>query len=439
LANTLQRRLTLLHATAINMIDMVGIGPFVSLPIVISMMNGPHFLWAWVLGALLSLVDANVWSELGALYPQAGGTYNYLKNAFGEKWGKYMSFLFIWQTIFQAPLVIASAAIGFAGYCRYLLPSLGEYEKKMVSGLMVISIIVLLYRKIEHIGKISVLMWVGVLTTMAIIIGGGFVHGHFFEPVWHMTEGIQFNWAFFTALGYASTKTVYSYLGYYNVAFLGGEIVNPQKNIPKSMFISIIGISVLYLLMNISVVSVVPWQTAKSEEFVISIFMEQLAGKPMALLVTGLILCVAFSSAFSATLGYSRIPYAAAKDGAFFDVFAKLHPTKEFPHVSLLVIGGIAFLFSLLFKLSEVISAILAMRILVQFIGQSVGLLLLHKRQAPATFPYKMPFYPLPIVVAIIMWALLFLSTGKIMIWGLVAIATGTLVYVVKNRLGGGS
>jgi fructoselysine transporter len=439
LANTLQRRLTLLHATAINMIDMVGIGPFVSLPIVISMMNGPHFLWAWVLGALLSLVDANVWSELGALYPQAGGTYNYLKNAFGEKWGKYMSFLFIWQTIFQAPLVIASAAIGFAGYCRYLLPSLGEYEKKMVSGLMVISIIVLLYRKIEHIGKISVLMWVGVLTTMAIIIGGGFVHGHFFEPVWHMTEGIQFNWAFFTALGYASTKTVYSYLGYYNVAFLGGEIVNPQKNIPKSMFISIIGISVLYLLMNISVVSVVPWQTAKNEEFVISIFMEQLAGKPMALLVTGLILCVAFSSAFSATLGYSRIPYAAAKDGAFFDVFAKLHPTKEFPHVSLLVIGGIAFLFSLLFKLSEVISAILAMRILVQFIGQSVGLLLLHKRQAPATFPYKMPFYPLPLVVAIIMWALLFLSTGKIMIWGLVAIATGTVVYVVKNRLGGGS
>src|ERR1700710_644290 len=96
---TLVRRLGLAQATAINMTDMVGIGPFITLPLVIAMMNGPYFLYAWVAGALLSTVDAMVWSELGAAFPMAGGSYNFLKETYGkEKWGKYMSFLFVWQT-----------------------------------------------------------------------------------------------------------------------------------------------------------------------------------------------------------------------------------------------------------------------------------------------------------------------------------------------------
>ncbi|MBB5396320.1 APC family permease [Mucilaginibacter sp. AK015] len=433
--NTLVRRLGLAHATAINMTDMVGIGPFITLPMVIGMMNGPWFLYAWLAGAILSFIDAMVWSELGAAFPKAGGSYNFLKETYGKTgMGKLMSFLFVWQTMIQAPLVIASAAIGFASYFSYLLP-LSAVEAKIMSGSVVICIVVLLYRKIESIGKISMVLWVGVLLTLIWIIGGGLAHGNFLSPIKHINDGLTLNYAFVAALGFASVKSVYSYLGYYNICHLGGEIIDPAKNIPKSMFISIAGIAVLYMLMNVSVVSVIPWQQAKDSGFVVSEFMEQLSGHAAAKIITCLILLVAFSSVFSATLGYSRIPYAAAADGAFFKVFAKLHPTGNFPHVSLLFLGGVAFIFSLLFKLSDVISAILAMRIVIQFISQAWGLFLLRRRKSETSFPYKMPLFPIPVFLAIIMWIGILISTGfHMVLGGLSAIALGIVVYFVKAK-----
>jgi fructoselysine transporter len=279
-------------------------------------------------------------------------------------------------------------------------------------------------------------MWVGVIITMLWIIGGGLVHGNFLQPIRHINDGITVNYAFITAIGFASVKSVYSYLGYYNVCHLGGEIINPSRNIPRSMFLSIVGIAVLYMLMNVSVVSVIPWHAAKDSQFVISESMQQLAGNTAAKVVTCLILLVAFSSVFSATLGYSRIPYAAAVDGAFFKVFAKLHPTGNFPHISLLFLGGVAFIFSLLFKLSDVISAILAMRILIQFISQAVGLLILRKARSETEFPYKMPLFPIPVYLAILMWFGILISTGfHMVLGGLSAIALGTIVYFIKAKV----
>jgi amino acid transporter len=436
MSSHLERRLGLSQATAINMIDMVGIGPFITLPMVIGLMNGPYFLYAWLAGAALSFVDAMIWSELGAAFPKAGGSYNFLKEAYGKNGaGKFVSFLFVWQTMIQAPLVIASASIGFASYFSYLVP-LSPLASKAVSGGVVIVIVILLYRKIEAIGKISVFLWVGVLVTILWIIGGGIAHGNFFQPIREINDGLTFNYAFVTAIGFASVKSVYSYLGYYNVCHLGGEIINPTKNIPRSMFLSIGGIAVLYLMMNVSVVSVVPWHEAKDSEFVVSVFMQQLAGNTAANVVTCFILWVAFASVFSATLGYSRIPYAAAADGAFFSVFAKLHPTKNFPHISLLFLGGVAFIFSLLFKLSDVISAILAMRILIQFIGQAIGLILLRRQRSSDEFPYKMPFFPWPIYIAIAMWLGILLSTGITMVLsGFVVISLGAIVYFIKAKM----
>ena len=431
----LQRRLGLLQATAINMTDMVGIGPFITLPMVIGMMNGPYFLYAWIAGALLSFVDAMVWSELGAAFPKAGGSYNFLKEAYGpNRAGRLMSFLFAWQTMIQAPLVIASAAIGFAAYLSYLVP-MSPLALKAVSGGMVLLIIVLLYRRIEAIGKISLLLWIGVLFTLLLIIGGGIAHGNFSEPIKHINDGLTVNYSFIACLGFASVKSVYSYLGYYNVCHLGSEIVAPQKNIPRSMFLSIAGISVLYLAMNISVTSVIPWQEAKDSDFVVSLFMQRLMGDKAAIIITVLVLWVAFASVFSATLGYSRIPYAAAADGAFFKVFAKLHPTRQFPHISLLVLGALAFVFSLLFRLSDVISAILAVRILVQFIGQAIGLLLLRRTRSSDIFPYRMPLYPLPVFIAIALWAGIMVSTGlKMMLTGLLVIISGIIVFLFVAR-----
>jgi len=436
--HVLERRLSLGQATAINMTDMVGIGPFITMPMVIGMMNGPWFLYAWIAGAFLSIVDAMVWSELGAAFPRAGGSYNFLKEAYGKNGaGKMMSFLFVWQTMIQAPLVIASAAIGFSKYFSYLVP-LTSTTEKIVSGSVVISIIFLLYRKIEAIGKISVFLWSGVIITMFWIIGGGIAHGNFLSPITNINTGVHLDYAFVTAIGFASVKSVYSYLGYYNVCHLGSEIKNPSKNIPRSMFISIACIAVLYLMMNISVVSVIPWQHAKDSKFVVSEFIQILAGSGAAKIATCLILWVAFASVFSATLGYSRIPYAAAADGEFFEIFAKVHPTKKFPYVSLLFMGSLAFIFSLVFSadLGKVISAILAMRIMIQFIGQAIGLLILRSKKSDIQFPYKMPLYPVPIILAIVMWLFILISTGsKLMTWGLFIIGLGAVVYFIKAKV----
>lgn len=428
----LSRKISLLQASAINMIDMVGIGPFVVMSFVVQKLNGGYFLYAWIAGAILSVIDGMVWSELGATFPLAGGSYNFLKEGFGEKWGKPMSFLFVWQTMIQAPLVIASAAIGFAQYLSYIV-ALNEFDSKIVSGAVVVLIIFLLYRKIETIGKISVMLWIGVFVIMGWIIAGAFKHGNILAPIKHINEGLTLNSAFAAALGFACVKTVYSYLGYYNVCHLGGEIINPEKNIPRSMFISITVICFLYLMMNISVASVLPLDTMAGSSFVVSEYINVIAGPAAAVIATAIILWVAFASVFSATLGYSRIPYAAAKDGAFFSIFAKLHPTKNFPYISLLMLGSVAFVFSLLFRLSDVITAILAMRIIIQFVGQAVGLLLLHKRNGDNFFKWKMPLYPLPVLLAIAIWLFIFYSTEvRMMLIAAVIIAAGIVAYLIK-------
>ncbi|GAB4015361.1 APC family permease [Spirosoma koreense] len=432
-STALPRQLTLLQGTALNMIDMVGIGPFVVLPLVIKTLGGPQFLWAWVLGAVVSLVDAFVWAELGAAFPRAGGSYNFLKISYGEqRWGKLLSFLYVWQTLIQAPLVMASGAIGFAQYASYLMP-LEEWQRKIVSGVVVLIIIALLYRKIDSVGKIGLVMWGAVLLTLGWIIVGGLSNARIPLSDTLQSVGSVSGGLIAAGLGQASVKTIYCYLGYYNVCHLGSEIQQPTRNIPLSMFISIVGIALLYLLMNISVVSVVPWQIAQNSDFIVSTFVEILYGPQAARLATVLVLLVAFSSLFAVLLGYSRVPYAAAVDGQFFQIFARLHPTRQFPYVSLLFLGGLGFVFSLLFRLGDVITAILAMRIMIQFVGQAVGLLLLHRRRAAAEFPFRMPLYPLPVVLAIGVWVFIFFSTGLgFMLSGLAVTVLGVIAFLTS-------
>ncbi len=415
------------------MIDMVGIGPFIVMPFVVAQFNNGLFIWAWIFGALTAFVDAMIWSELGAAYPLAGGTYNFHRIAYGKKYGKMMSFLFVWQTSIQAPLVVASAAIGFAQNLTYLVP-LDDWQQKIVSGSLVILVFILLYRKIESIGKISVVMGVIVLATIAWIIFSGLTHQHYPVKILPAHGDSFFTNIFWIAIGNASVKTVYAYLGYYNVCHLGGEIKNPGKNIPRSIFISIALIAALYLLMNISVMSVINWHgVTGKEEHMVSSFMENIYGHGAATVVTILILVIAFSSLFAVVLGYSRVPYAAAADDNFFKPFAKLHPTKNFPHISLAVLCVLGFAFSLLFRLSEVISSILAMRIIIQFIGQAVGVVLLRKRNGTAKLPFKMWIFPLPVILSVAAWIFLLSRTGWFALFGLFFAIAGVIIYLVKE------
>ena len=430
----LSRKINLLQASAINMIDMVGIGPFVVMPIVVSYFHNGLFLWAWIFGAFTAFVDAMIWSELGAAYPLAGGSYNFLRIGYGKKWGALMSFLFVWQTCIQAPLVVASGAIGFAQYLSYII-DMNWLQQKLISGGLVIIVFILLYRKIETIGKISVALWIVVILTVVWIIVSGFSHAQHSVRLAPIGEESFFQYAFWAAIGQGSVKTVYSYLGYYNVCHLGGEIKQPERNIPGSMFISIAGITVLYLLMNISVMSVISWQEIKpGEKHLVSIFMERIYGNTAGIIITVLILWIALASLFAVVLGYSRIPYAAAVDGNFFQLFSKLHPTKDFPYVSLIFLCSLGFIFSLLFRLEKAIDSILAMRIIIQFIGQSVGLVLLRERLGTKNLPFKMWLYPVPIVLSICIWLFLLISTGWFALWGSLLGAGGIIVFYISRN-----
>src|SRR5260370_11705732 len=262
-SGALERGLGLKEAVALNMIEMVGIGPFVVIPLVIKAMGGPQCLLAWAAGAVLALLDGFVWSELGAAMPLAGGSYVFLREAYGPgRIGRLMSFLFVWQTLIQAPLSLSSGAIGFSQYASYLYP-LGKYGEKAVSGALVIVLVVLLYRRIGSIGKISLFLSVGVVCTILWLIWGGATHFHALQVFTYAPGSSTLSWLFFATLGSATVKTMYTYWGYYNICHLGGEIHEPERNVPRGIFISIIGIALLDFALQTCLFGLLPWQQAQ--------------------------------------------------------------------------------------------------------------------------------------------------------------------------------
>lgn len=431
----LERGLGLKEAVALNMIEIVGIGPFVVSSLVIKAMGGPQALFAWIGGAVLAVLDGFVWSELGAAMPRAGGTYVFVREAYGPgRWGRLMSFLFVWQIFLAGPLSVASASIGFANYARYLYP-LTKLQGKAISGGLVIVLVILLYRRIKTIGRISVLLWIGVVATLLWLIWGGLRHFDAKMAFDFPPGAFDLSWVWFAALGSAMVKTVYTYWGYYNICNLGGEIRDPERNIPRGIFLSILGIAVLYLALETSILGVVPWREAQNSPSLASLVIERLYGHTAAQVMTVMVLWIALASVFSVLLGYSRVPYAAALDGNFFRVFGRVHPTKRFPHISLLVLGALAFLLSITLDLETAITGILALRLLVQFVGQGVGVMLLRKRWPAKRLPFKMWLYPLPAVLTIIGWAWLFWQTGAARKWGVLEIGLGVLAFLIRARM----
>ena len=450
----LERGLGLLEATSLNMTFMIGIGPFVVIPFIIRAMNGPQCILAWVVGAALALVDGCVWAELGAAMPQAGGTYVFLREAYGpDRFGRLMSFLFIWQTLFQGPLSISSGALGFADYSLYLTAKIKTVTgwlsghprlmifvvanySRAVAILLIVIAVVLLYRRITAIGKISTVLWIVAAATIGWLIYGGATHFNKDLVFTYPPGAWSFSWIFFTGLGHASVQAIYSYLGYYNVCNLGSEMKNPARNIPRAIFLSIFGIAALYFALQTCILAVVPWQQAQNSSFVVSLFVERVFGSNWASLATALILVTAFGSVFSATLGYSRVPYAAAIDGNFFSAFGRVHPTKHFPYISLLALGLASIFVCIFVGLFSVIRSILAMRCLIQFVAQAVGLIRLHRRWKADRWPFRMWLYPVPVFFSIAGWIAIFISTGRRpMLASLAAMAAGILVYFTRARL----
>ena len=462
---TLIRGVGTTGATALNMIDMIGVGPFITMPLIIAAMGGPQAMIGWIVGAVLVACDGLVWAELGASMPRSGGPYNYLKEIYGPtRLGRLMSFLFIWQLTFTAPLSIASGSIGFAGYATYAFPSLsGQYFSRELKaalpllgdftatvaatagtivaiGVIAFSVF-LLYRKITIVEKFSKMLWIAVLLTIAWIIFAGLTN---FDPKLAFDfppDAFVLDRRFFLGLGSALLIAVYDYWGYYNVNFFAGEVKDPEKTIPRSIMLSIGLIAVIYIVMNISILGVIPWrefmETANSDarRYVISVFMERLYGGTAGIIATLLIMLTAFASVFSLLLGYSRVPYAAALDGNYFRIFRRVHPEHHFPYVALVVMGAIAALFCF-FRLADVVAALVVIRITIQFLAQIVGLMVLRTMRPDFPRPFKMWLYPLPALAALLGFIyVLYMRPGfqKEIKYAAAVIVAGLIVYLARS------
>ena len=430
------RRFGLLHATALNMTNMIGVGPFITIPLLVTALGGPQAMLGWIVALVIVICDGMVWSELGAAMPGSGGSFGYLRRGFGEETiGRLMGFLFVWQFVLSGPLEIASGYIGFSQYLGYVWKGITATQSMLVVTVLGLVNLALLYRRIASIATITVTLWMGTIATVIAVVVTGALH---FDPriAFDFPPGaFNFSLGFFWGLGAASRIGVYDYLGYYDVCYIGEEVRDPGRVIPRSILISTAVVAIIYLAMNLSIIGVVPWRdfvpasAHEDSKFIVSVFMERVYGPRVATIFTAMILWTAFGSVFALLLGYSRVPYAAAKDGYFFRAFARLHPTHGFPTVSLLVLGGLSILAGFI-SLGMVIDALITTRILVQFIGQIGAVTLLRRRSPEMPRPYRMWLYPLPSLVALGGWVFIFATTPPLVVAsGLGALMLGVVTF----------
>ena len=457
---TLARQVSFPSALTLNMMYMIGVGPFITMPLVIMAMGGPQSLLGWVLGAFIAICDGLVWAELGAMMPRAGGSYAFLREIYGpERAGRLASFLYVWQAGFSVPMSAATGCIGLAQYAAYLWPSLGRsifpasrnfilhgirFTGLVAAGACFL-MVVLLYRDVRSITRLAWVLWAGVIATIGAIIFAAATHFHLSLLVALPPGAFHLGTGFFTGLGAATLITIYDYWGYYNVCFMGSEIRDPGRNIPRAVILSILIVAALYLAMNIGVLGVLPWQelvsatSSSSKLAAVSLLMQRTFGPAAAQIITLLIMWTAFASAFTLLFSYSRVPYAAALDGNFFRVFGRLHPRHNFPHISLVALGTVSIFFCF-FDLAHVIAAFVTMRIVIQFLLQQVGVVLLRKRQPERPRPFRMWLYPLPPVLAVAGFLFVLFSrpnASRELMYAAIVAGSGCLVYFIRARIRG--
>lgn len=438
----MQRAVGLRGAVAINVITMIGIGPLITIPLVLSALGGPLALTAWIAGAVLALCDGLVWAELASRLPGSGGTYAYLRAAFGEhRMGRAMAFLFNWQCLLFYPCILATGYIGIVNYSAYVAPVFASNRLARDSlavgiGLLTIA---LLYRKTSEVAALGKVLGIAAAATLVVVTAAAFGHAHAVNA-FSLDKPFRFDTAFLAGFSTGLYIAMYDYAGYSTVALIGDEVEQPNRTIPLSILLAVLVVATLYVLLQIAVLGAVPWRSlldahgspTPQAQYIGSTIVEAAWGHPAAFVVTILVLVTALASLYGNLLGASRIPYAAARDGAFIPAFGKLHPTKDFPFVSLMAIGGLSLVASF-FTLDLVIAVLTAGIVLIQSIAQIVALVVL-RRTGPA--PFRMPLYPLPALVALGGWILAFVYTGPTAIgFGVAWLIVGVIVFLVVAKM----
>ncbi|MFF1908021.1 APC family permease [Kitasatospora sp. NPDC058218] len=420
----LSRRIGLFQATTLNMSQMCGIGPFVTIPLMVAAFGGPQAVIGWIAGAVLALADGLVWAELGASLPGAGGTYVYLREAFQYRTGRLMPFLFVWTAMLFIPLIMSTGVVGFVQYLGYLRPGMTSGQGDLVGLALCALVVAMLWRRVENIARLTTVMWgVMILSVLAVIVA---CYTHFspsraFDWPAHaieLTHG-QF-WIGFAA---GLTIGIYDYLGYNTAAYLGAEVRQPGRVLPRAIVLSIVGIMTIYLLLQIGVLGAMDWHAmldpdSVDSKSVASAVLESTWGKGAAQIVTVLILVTAFASVLAGLLGGSRVPYDAARDGVFFRAFGKLHPRHGFPVLGLAAMGVLTAAGFLLGRhlgastthppLALLINLLTTVMVIVQALAQIVAVTVLRRRQPGLVRPYKMWLYPAPGIIAAVGWLVIY-------------------------------
>jgi amino acid transporter len=432
----LTRGMGLLQSTAANMLEMIGIGPFITIPIILGALGGPQAMLGWVFGLVIAVCDGLIWAELGAALPGSGGSYHYLSQAFGpRKLGRLMSFLFIWQTVCTAPLSLAGGAVGFSNYTKYLWATMTPWQGKLLAAGVCLLVTALLYRDIRSVGKLSVVLWVVVLFTVAWVLFAGVTNFNAQRAFDFPPDAFKLSAGFFAGLGTATLNAIYDYGGYNNVCFFGGEVKNPHWTIPRVVLLSIAAVAVMYLVMTVTIIGVVPWREAiapdtLANKAIVAAFIERLYGSSAATVMTLLILWTTAASLFAVMLGYSRVPYAAAADGRFFAPFARLHPRGNFPYVSVLFLG-IASALCCWFELPTLITALIVIQIIARDIAQIAAVSLIRHTRPDIALPFRMWLYPLPSVLALVGWIYILSTNG----WRMFGLGIGLLLVGIAAYL----
>jgi amino acid transporter len=449
---SLERRIGLRSAVLFNVLEMIGVGPFITLPLVIAAAGYKLSVVAWLLGAVVAVADGLVWAELGAAFPRAGGSYAFLREIYSpDGAGNWLSFLYVWQLSFSAPLSIASGCIGLSSFLVWFWPGLDgtpiaalqrlHYSNFAAAGACLV-VTALLYRNLSSITRLAWVLFAGVMAAMAGVITSGFAHA-FTAGGWHLPAAPAVSAGLAVAgLSQATLIATYDYWGYYNITFLGSEVREPERTIPRAILLSVLFVAVLYVAMNFAALPAIhelaSTAVAGSTNGLHLQLVAEIAGSAfgawMGRLVASLVVWTAFASVFSLLLGYSRVPFAAARDGNFFRYLDKVHPRYGIPHRSLVALGLVATAFCF-FSLQQVITMLVITRILLQFFLQQIGVIVLRIKRPELKRPFRMPLYPLPPIVA--MAGFVFILMNRRHALSGIAVAaviacSGSLIYLVR-------
>ena len=447
----LQRRIGLRSAVLFNMLEMIGVGPFITLPLIIAAAGYRLSVWAWVLGAVIAVADGLVWAELGAAFPRAGGSYAFLREIYGpERAGNWLSFLYVWQLSFSAPLSIASGCIGLSGFLAWFWPGLESapiaslpalHYANFAAAAACLLVTALLYRNLSSITRLAWVLFAGVMAAIAGVIISGFARAAA-TGGWHMPASPALPAALaIGGLAQATLIATYDYWGYYNICFLGGEVRQPEKTIPRAILLSVLFVSAFYVAMNLAALPSLRDAAAHAATDVVRLqLVAEIArsafGRLAGSLLAALVVWTAFASVFSLLLGYSRVPYAAARDGNYFGFLGAIHPRHGIPHRSLVALGLVATGFCF-FSLTQVITMLVITRILLQFFLQQAGVMLLRVQRPELERPFKIPLYPLPPLAAIAGFVFILANRSHALDGMAVAAAiavSGTLIYLIRAR-----